>query len=88
MEAERPPALHSYWHPGRFEWPEAAAANAAESAQKHRMALVIPARPSAGRRHQGSFCLCLCYLIVLLHLGALGPSLARSTGRAVLVLVL
>ena len=49
---------------------------------------MIPARPSAGRRHQDGFCLFLCYLMVFTSLG--GPwALARALyWRAVLVLVL
>ena len=50
--------------------------------------LVIPARPSAGRRHQDGFCLFLCYLIVSTSLGGpLGPR-ARALLARCLVLVL
>ena len=40
---------------------------------------VIPAKPSAGRRHQDGFCLLLCYLIVFTSLEAPG---ARALARA------
>ena len=48
--------------------------------------LVIPARPSAGRRHQDGFCLFLRYSYSTQ--GPLGPLLARSSGRASLFLVI
>jgi len=49
---------------------------------------VIPAGPSAGRRHQDGFCLFLCYLVVFTSLGAPRARERALYWRAGLVLVL